>query len=75
MKKEIVDNDEILNFVNEKEEDEADRTIETLKKDYEDKIRKLEEALNNYLSENDLKVLRTEFHDKLRILKKNLAHP
>ena len=46
-KEEIVDNDEILNFVNEIAED--DRTIEDLKKDYPDKINELEEALLDYM--------------------------
>ena len=52
LKDEIVDNDddEILNNVNELAK--ADRTIEDLKKDYPDKIIKLE---------GDLKILRTEF--------------
>ena len=42
LKEKIVDNDEILNIVNELGEE--DRTIEDLKKDYPDKIEKLEEA-------------------------------
>ena len=41
--KEIVDNDEILNIVN--EIGEEDKTIEDLKKDYPNEIEKLEEAL------------------------------
>ena len=61
LKKEIVDNDEILNIVNEIEED---RTIEDLKKDYPDEIEKLEDAIIIYIGENDLKLLKTEFPDK-----------
>ena len=58
---EIVDNDETLNIVNEIEED---RIFKDFKKDYPDKIEKIEEALNIYISENDLKALKTEFPDK-----------
>ena len=42
LKKEIVDNDEILEIVNKIVED--DKTIKDLKKDYPDKIKNLEEA-------------------------------
>ena len=62
LKKEIVDNDETLNFVNEIIED--DRTIKDLKKDYRDKLKNLEEALLSYMGENDLKILGTRFPDK-----------
>ena len=62
MKEEIIDNNEILDFVNEIKE--QDRTFENLKKDYSDKIKKLEEALLNYIGENDLKILKTGFPDK-----------
>ena len=59
MKKEIVDNDEILDIVNKIVED--DKTIEDLKKDYPDEIKNLEEALLNYMGENDLKILKLDF--------------
>ena len=72
MRREIVDNDEKLNFIDEKEED---RTIEGLKKDYSDKIKNLEEAISIYMSENDLKILKTEFPDKWKYLNKRLAYP
>ena len=64
LKKEIVDNDEILDIVNKILED--DRTVEDLKKDYPNEINKLEEALLNYIGENDLKILKTGFPDKLK---------
>ena len=73
MKKEIVDNDEILDIVNEIVED--DRTIKDLKKDYPDEINKLEEALLDYMGENDLKILKTGFPDKWKYLTKTLAYP
>ena len=53
LKKEIVDNDELLDIVNKIVED--DRTIKDLKKDYPDEIKNLEEALLDYMGENDLK--------------------
>ena len=61
LKEEFVDNDEVLNIVNEIKEE--DRTIEGLKKDYPEIFVKLEEALLNYMGENDLKILKTEFPD------------
>ena len=68
LEEEIIDTDEILNIVNEIEKlFEEDRynndSIYDLKTDYPDKIEKLEEALLNYLGENDLKFLKTEFPD------------
>ena len=62
LKEEIIDNDEILNIVNEIIED--DKTIKDLKKDYPGKIKKLEEALLDYMRENDPKFLKTGFPDK-----------
>ena len=73
LEEEIVDNDEILNIVNEILEE--DKTIKDLKKDYPDKIKKLEEALLDYMGENDLKKLKTEFPDKWKYLTKKLAYP
>ena len=62
LKKEFVDNDEILSSVNEMGEENG--TVEDLKKHYPVKIKKLEDALDNYISENDLKNSKTEFPDK-----------
>ena len=61
LKNEIVDNDEILNIVNEMMDE--DKTFEDLKKDYPDKIKKLEKPLLNYMGENDLEILKTGFQD------------
>ena len=46
-----------------------------MKKGNPDKIEKLEEALLKYMGENDLKLLKTEFPDKLEHLSKKLAYP
>ena len=73
LKKEIVDNDEILGMVKIIVED--DRVIEDLKKDYPEEIKNLEEALLDYMGENDLKVLKTQFPDEWKFLTKKLAHP
>ena len=73
LKKETIDNDEILDIVNKIAED--DRTIEDLKKDYPNEIKNLEEALHNYIGENDLKVLKPDFSDKWNFLTKKLAYP
>ena len=65
LKKEIVDNVEILDIVNKIEEnypeeieslEEDDRTIKNLKKNHPEEIENLEEALLNYIGENDLKI-------------------
>ena len=72
LKKEIVDNEEILNIVNKIVED---GTIKDLKKDYPDEINKLEEALLDYMGENDLKILKTRFPYKWKYLTKKLAYP
>ena len=75
MKSEIVVDDEILNIVNERETlASEDGTIKDLEKDFPAEIEKLEEALNNYISENDLKFLRTKSPDEWKYLKK-LANP
>ena len=71
LKKEIVDNDEILNIVNEIEEE--DKTNKDLKKDYPDKIIELEEALIKYMGENDLENLKTGFPDKWKYLTKKIS--
>ena len=69
LKEEIVDNDEILNIVNEIIKN--DKSIKDLKKE----IKKLEEALIDYMGENDLKILKTKFPDKWKFLTKKLAYP
>ena len=69
LKKETVDNDEILNIVNKIVED--DRTINDLKKRYPEEIKNLEEALLNYMGENDLKILKRGFPNKWKYLIKN----
>ena len=84
LKKEIVDNDEILDIVNKIEEnypeeienlEEDDKTIKTFKKYYPKEIESLEEALLNYIGENDLKILKRGFPDKWKYLTKKLAYP
>ena len=71
MKKEIVDNDEIIIIIIEIEEE--DRTFKYLKKEYQDKINELEETLPIYMGENDLKISKTGFPDKWKCLTKKLA--
>ena len=73
LKEEIVDIDEILSFV--KEIVEECKTIKDLKKNYPDKITKLEEALRDYTGENDLKLIKTEFPDKWKYITKKFAKP
>ena len=74
LKEEIADNnDEILDIVNNIEE--KDRTIRDLKKDFPEEIKCLEEALLNYMGENDLKILKAGFPDKWKYLTKKLAYP
>ena len=73
LKEKYVDNDHIFNTVTDLEE--YNRTIEDLKKDYPDKIIELEEALLEYMGENDLKNLKTGFPDKWNYLTKKLAYP
>ena len=43
---------------------EIKKTIENFKKDYPEKIIKLEQALLKYMSENGLNNLKTEFPDR-----------
>ena len=71
LKKEIVDNNEILAFVNKIVED--DRTIKDLIKGYTNEIKNLEEALLDYMGESDLKILKTRFPDKWKYLIKELV--
>ena len=77
---EIVANDEILNIVNEikmliTEDKYKNDSSKDLKKDYPDKINELEEALLDYMGENDPKILKTGFPDKWKYLTKKLAYP
>ena len=62
MKDENVDSDEILNIIDELIGE--DKIIEDLKKGYPNENKNLEEALLNYMGENDLKTLKTGFPDK-----------
>ena len=55
--------------------EEDERTIKNLKKYYPAEIENLEEALLNSIGENDLKILKTGFPDKLKYLTKKLAYP
>ena len=71
LKEEVVDN-EILDIVNKIAED---KTIDDLKKNYSNGIKNSEEALLDYMGENDLKILKTGFPDKWKFLTKNLAYP
>ena len=79
-KEEIVDNDVILYIVNTiktliTEDKSKNGSIKDLKKDYPDEIKNLEEALLDYMGENDLKILKTGFPDKWKYLTKKLAYP
>ena len=73
LKKEIIDNDEILDIVNKITKD--NKTIKDLKKDYPKEIDNLEEALLDYIGENDLKILKSGFPYKWKYLTKKLAYP
>ena len=54
---------------------EVEKTIKDLKKDYPDKIIELEEALLNYMGENELKSFKTGFPEKWKYLTKKVAYP
>ena len=71
LKEEIVDIDEILDIVNEILEE--DKTIKDVKKDCPNEIKNLEEALLDYMGENDLKILKIGFTDKWKNLTEKLA--
>ena len=79
LKEEIVDNDEITNIVKEIELlIKEDRYNNDSIKDFKKKIFqiKLEEALINYMGENDLRILKTEFPDNnCKYLTKKSAYP
>ena len=75
---ETVDNDEIFKIVYEikiliTENKYKNISIKDLKKDYPDKIVELQEALLDYMGENDLKNLKTGFPDKWNFLTKKIA--
>ena len=57
------------------DKNKRNKSISDLKKKYPDKINELEEAFLDYIGENDLKLLKTEFLDKWRYLTKKLAYP
>ena len=77
LKKEVIGDGNILNIINELEnlidKTKRNQSISTLKKKHPDKINELEEASLNYMGENDLKILKTEFPDKWKYLTKELA--
>ena len=73
LRTEIVDNDEILKIIYEIIEE--DKTIKDLKKDYPIEIKNLEEALLNYMGENDLKILKRGFPDNWKYITEKLAYP
>ena len=73
LKKQIVANDYILNIVT--DIGEYNRATKDLKKEYSDKINELEEALIDYMGENDLKILEKGFPDKWKYLTKKSAYP
>ena len=79
LKKEVIGDDKILNIINELEniigKTKRNQSIDTLKKKNPDKINELEEAFLDYIEENDLKLLKTEFPDKWKYLTKKLAYP
>ena len=52
-----------------------DRTIEDIKNDFPDEIEKLEDVLDNSMSESDLNILKTEVPDKWKNFNKKLAYP
>ena len=71
LKNAIIDNDEILDIVIEIIEE--DINIKDLKEDYPDRIKNLEEALLNYMGQNDLKSSKTGFPDKWKHLTKKIS--
>ena len=79
LEREIVDNGEMVNLGWEikiifKEDKYINDSVEDLDEAYPDRIGKFEEALLNYIGENDLKILKTEFPDnKRKYLTKKLA--
>ena len=79
MNKEVIGDDRILNIINELEnmidKTKRNKSISDIKKKYPIKINELEEAFLDYIGENDLKILKTEYPDKWMYLTKKLAYP
>ena len=76
LKSETVGDVNTVNIINEIEiSTNEDRTIQDIKKDFSCEIEKLEEVLQNYISENDPKIVKTEFPDKWNYLNEKLAYP
>ena len=79
LKKEVIGDDNILNIINELEniidKTKRNQSISTLKKKYPVKINELEEALLEYMGENDPKILKKGFPDKWKYLSKKLVYP
>ena len=79
MRKKFTDDHEILNIgkivktLTKQDRYNNDR-CKILKKDFPEEIRNLEEALNNYISENDLKFLKKEVPDEWKYLSKKIAY-
>ena len=67
------DKDKKLKIVD--ETGEEGRNTKDLKIDYPEKIEKLEELLNIYISDSDLKFLRAKFPDNWKFLNKKLTVP
>ena len=79
LKKEVIGDDKILNIISELknmiEKTKRNQPISALKKRHPDEINELEEAFLNYIGDNDIKILETEFPDKWKYLTKILAYP
>ena len=73
MNQNIVDNDEILIIVNEIVKE--DKSIKDLKKDYSKESENLEKVSLEYMGENDLLILETEFPNKWKFLPEKLSYP
>ena len=79
LNKGVFGDDKILNIINELEnmtdKNKRNKSISDFKKKHPDKIIELEEAFLDFIGENDLKILKTEFPDKWRYLTKTIAYP
>ena len=79
LKEEVLGYEKILNIISELknmiDKTKTNQSISTLKKRCPDKINELEEASLNYIGNNDLKILKTEFPDIWKYLTKKLAYP
>ena len=75
-KTETSGDEKISNIVNEIETLTSEgRFIKDIEKDFPNEIEKLEEALNKYRIENDLRTLKTEFPDYWKYLNTELDYP